>query len=206
LELPPLLEGIAFGLAIAAPVGPIGLLCIRRTLASGRACGFVSGMGAATADMFYGAVAAFGLSAISTVLLKHQDFFRLAGGLFLGYLGVRTFIAKPAEDSGAKIESVAGLLAAYSSTLLLTLMNPATILSFIAIFSGIGPQRKSIAAAAALVGGVFLGSAFWWLLLSSGVSLLRGSLSARGMRWINRISGMCLLGFGAAALVALFRA
>src|SRR4051812_4962311 len=110
LELPPLLEGFAFGVAIAAPVGPIGLLCIRRTLARGRMCGFVSGMGAATADMFYGAVAAFGLTVISSLMLKQQDFFRLAGGLFLSYLGIRTFLARSAEDQGAdSSETVLGL-------------------------------------------------------------------------------------------------
>src|SRR5512142_2590739 len=114
------LKGFAIGFLIAAPVGPIGVLCIRRTLADGRAIGFVSGLGAATADMTYGSIAAFGLTAIQNVLVAQQFWLRLLGGLFLVYLGVRTFITRPAEKAAAGTMR-RGALAAYASTLGLTL-------------------------------------------------------------------------------------
>ncbi len=197
------LKGALLGLAIAAPVGPIGVLCIRRTLAQGRLAGFVSGLGAASADMIYGAIAAFGLTAITGLLVRQQGWLRLVGGLFLCYLGLRTLLARPA-DSAASVEgrSRAG---AYLSTFVLTLTNPMTILSFAAIFAGAGVAQtgSSYGAAAAMVVGVFLGSAAWWLLLSAGVSLLRSRFDARAALWVNRLSGLVILGFGAAALISL---
>ncbi len=124
------LRGWLIGFAIAAPVGPIGILCIRRTLADGRLVGFLSGIGAATADTAYGAVAAFGLTALQDILLRQQLWLRLAGGVFLIYLGLRTFFAPPAQRA-AHASETRGLLGAYLSTLGLTLTNPATILAFL---------------------------------------------------------------------------
>jgi len=197
------LRGFLLGLAIAAPVGPIGVLCIRRTLAQGRAIGFVSGLGAATADVMYGCIAAFGLTAISGVLVRQQAWLRLLGGLFLCYLGAKTLLSRPA-DQAANAEG-RGYGGAYFSTLLLTLTNPMTILSFAAVFAGLGVGRagNGYFAAAAIVLGVFLGSTAWWFLLSGGVSLLRGKFDARASLWVNRISGTIILGFGIAALVSL---
>jgi threonine/homoserine/homoserine lactone efflux protein len=199
------LRGFILGLAIAAPVGPIGVLCIRRTLAQGRTFGFVSGLGAATADAIYGCIAAFGLTAISALLVRQQDLLRLSGGLFLCYLGVRTMLARPTDRSAAAEGQ--GLGGAYFSTLLLTLTNPITILSFVAVFAGlgVGGAGSGYGAAAAIVLGVFLGSAAWWFLLSGGVSLVRDKFDARAMLWVNRISGVIILGFGVAALVSLLR-
>jgi len=198
-----LLKGILLGFSIAAPVGPIGVLCIRRTLADGRAAGFVSGLGAATADAVYGAVAGFGLTFISDLLLGGSLWLRLVGGLFLGYLGARTFLSKPAEQAASATGN--GLLGAYASTLFLTLTNPMTIFSFAAMFAGVGVAAggRDYASAGLLVLGVFLGSALWWLLLSGGVSLLRAKFDARGLKWVNRLSGVVIMGFGAAALVSL---
>ena len=199
------LRGFILGLAIAAPVGPIGVLCIRRTLAQGRPFGFVSGLGAATADAIYGCIAALGLTAISALLVRQQDLLRLLGGLFLCYLGVKTLLARPTDRSAAAEGQ--GLGSAYFSTLLLTLTNPITILSFIAVFAGLGVGRSGngYGAAAAIVLGVFLGSATWWFLLSGGVSLVRDKFDARAMLWVNRISGAIILGFGVAALASLLR-
>ncbi len=197
------LKGALLGLAIAAPVGPIGLLCIRRTLAQGRVAGFVSGLGAASADMVYGAIAAFGLTAITGLLVRQQGWLRLVGGLFLCYLGARTLLARPGGSTAeAEGRSRAG---AYLATFALTLTNPMTILSFAAIFAGAGVAQTggSYGAAAAMVLGVFLGSAAWWLLLSTGVSLLRSRFDARAALWVNRLSGLIILGFGAAALISL---
>ena len=174
-----ILRGFILGLAIAAPVGPIGVLCIRRTLAQGRTIGFVSGLGAATADALYGCIAAFGLTAISALLVRQRDMLSLLGGLFLCYLGVRTLLSRPAaEPVQAEGRGFAG---AFFSTLLLTLTNPITILSFVAVFAGLGlGSGNGYGAAAAIVLGVFLGSAAWWFLLSGGVSLVRDKFDAAG--------------------------
>ena len=203
-----LVRGLVIGFSIAAPVGPIGLLCIRRTLAHGRAVGFVSGLGAATADAMYGAIAGFGLTALSTLLVQGQGPLRLVGGGFLCYLGVRTFLARPATGP-AGAEGRRGLAGAYLSTLGLTLTNPSTILSFVAIFAGLGLGTASaggagprLAPAALMVSGVFLGSALWWLILAGIAGALRSRLTTGTMQRINRVSGLILTGFGVAALIA----
>lgn len=199
-----LLRGIVIGFAIAAPVGPIGALCIRRTLADGRSVGLASGLGAATADAIYGAIAAFGLTAVSAFLVGHQLWLGLIGGIFLLYLGVTTFVARPA--SATLSLSPSGLPKAYGSTLVLTLSNPVTILAFAAIFAGLGITAGSDhGQAALLVLGVFLGSATWWVMLSVGVSASRGWFSDRGMCWVNRIAGVVIAGFGLAALLNALR-
>jgi threonine/homoserine/homoserine lactone efflux protein len=206
-----LVRGLALGFAIAAPVGPIGVLCIRRTLADGRLIGFVSGLGAATADAFYSATAAFGLTVVADLLVGQHIWVRLIGGLFLCYLGLRVLLRRPATRP-AQTAPVAhrGLAGAYISTLALTLTNPATILTFAAIFVGLGlagtTRRAGTAGhagAALLVLGVFLGSALWWLILSGGVALLRARFTARAMRAVNLVSGLLLLGFAALALASL---
>ena len=203
MDLTFFLRGLAIGFSIAAPVGPIGVLCIRRTLAEGRTSGFVSGLGAATADGLYGFVAGFGLTFLSNLLIEQQIWIRLIGGLFLFYLGLKTFFASPAqEDASFKGK---GLAAAYASTFVLTLTNPMTILAFAAIFAGlgVGSTAGNYLSAGVLVAGVFTGSAMWWLFLSGAVGLFRKSISLAGMRWINRISGGIITAFGVAALVSL---
>jgi threonine/homoserine/homoserine lactone efflux protein len=204
MPLPTVLRGFLIGLAIAAPVGPIGLLCIRRTLDEGRAAGFVSGLGAATADALYGSIAAFGLTAISGVLIASQAWLRLLGGLFLGYLGVRTFLApvsqKPAETRGS------GLAGAYASTFVLTLTNPMTILSFAGIFAGLGVAPGGYSQAGLLVLGVFTGSTTWWLGLSVAFGLLQKRIVPAALRWVNRLAGALIAGFGVLALIGLLPA
>jgi threonine/homoserine/homoserine lactone efflux protein len=198
-----LLRGFVIGFAIAAPVGPVGILVVRRTLSHGRAIGFVSGLGAATADAVYGGVAAFGLTFISSLLVSQSDWIRLIGGAFLLYLGLTTLLSRPAERAVAA--GVRGPASAYGSTAFLTLTNPATILSFAAVFAGLGvtPTRGSYPSAALLVLGVFLGSAFWWFLLSGGMSLVRSRLTPRGLTLVNRVSGVVLTLFGIGALASL---
>jgi threonine/homoserine/homoserine lactone efflux protein len=197
-----LLKGLLIGVAIAAPVGPIGLLTIRRTLASGWAAGFATGMGAATADAVYGAIAAFGLTAISALLVEQQGVLRLLGGLFLIYLGVQTFCAAPAATPGGDARA-AGIAMAWGSAVLLTLTNPATILSFVAVFAGLGlAAAEAMSDAALMVAGVFFGSAAWWLILSSVVMRVRHRLAARHLRWINWACGTALIAMGAVALAA----
>jgi threonine/homoserine/homoserine lactone efflux protein len=178
------------------------VLCIRRTLAQGRAAGLISGLGAATADALYGSVAAFGLTFIADALIGQQTWL----GAFLCYLGIKTFVAKPAEMAASA--RTTGLAGAYASTFFLTLTNPMTILSFAAIFAGLGlgSGDGGLLTAGLTVLGVFVGSALWWLTLSSGVSLLAGRFNARAMRWVNRLSGVIIAGFGLLALVSLGRA
>jgi threonine/homoserine/homoserine lactone efflux protein len=197
-------KGLVLGFAIAAPVGPIGLLCIRRTLSGGMAMGLASGMGAATADAFYGALAGFGVAAVTDLLIGWQDALRLAGGLFLLWLAVSTFRASPAGKA-ARAEGAAGMLGAWFSTALLTIANPATILSFVAVFGSLGlvGAESGGGAAASLVAGVFAGSALWWLLLCGGVALARERVGGRGMVAINRVSGLVLAGFAVHALAGL---
>ncbi len=196
-----LLRGLLIGFSIAAPVGPIGVLCIRRTLAEGRIPGLVSGLGAATADATYGSIAGFGLTFISSLLISQQVWLRLIGGIFLCYLGLRTFLTRPTEQ--AALAKGNGLIGMYASTLFLTLTNPLTILSFAAIFAGLGVASTggNYLAAGILVLGVFLGSALWWFILSGGVSIFRTKFTTRGLRWVNRISGIIIMGFGVIALL-----
>ncbi len=212
-------KGIILGFSIAAPVGPIGVLCIRRTLAQGRLHGLLSGLGAATADGLYGLLAASGLTFLSLPFLSSQgqpgpvNLFRLGGGLFLLYLAARIFFSSPPRPAGAQktsppgIQAKSGRLAwSYFSTLLLTLSNPMTILSFAAIFLGlgIGNQDGNFLESGLLVAGVFSGSALWWVVLSAAVGLLRSRVTPAIMAWINRVSGLVIAGFGVAALVSAF--
>jgi len=197
-----LLRGWLLGFAIAAPVGPIGVLCIRRTLSDGRLIGFLSGLGAASADMLYGAVAAFGLTAVQSLMVRQQSLLQVIGGLFLLYLGIRTFFTRPAVET-AEARVPRGRLPAYLTTLGLTLTNPATILSFTIIFAGfrLGGTSGSFLAAALLVLGVFLGSASWWLLLSGSVGIFRERFNSSWMLRVNRAAGLIIAGFGVAALL-----
>ena len=194
------LRGLIIGFSIAAPVGPIGILCIRRTLSEGRVSGFLSGLGAATADALYGCVAGFGLTVISSFLVDQRFWIQLVGGVFLLALGIKTLRSAPAERPATA--SGTGLVAGYLSTLFLTLTNPMTIISFAAIFAALGVAETGgdLLAAAGLVLGVFIGSAGWWLLLSGGVGLMRERLSAGIMRWTNRASGVILVTFGVIAV------
>jgi threonine/homoserine/homoserine lactone efflux protein len=199
------LRGLIIGFSIAAPVGPIGVLCIRRTLVQGRTSGFVSGLGAATADALYGCVAGFGLTFISSFLIGQQGWFSLIGGAFLLYLGVKTFLAKPSERSASA--SGGGLLAAYGSTFFLTLTNPITILAFAAIFAGLGIAGRAgdYLSAGILVLGVFSGSTAWWFILSAGVGLVRKKFDLQVLRWVNRVSGLIIGGFGLISILGFKR-
>ncbi|MEW4282971.1 LysE family translocator [Priestia koreensis] len=188
-----ILKGILIGLSIAAPVGPIGLLCIQRTLTQGKAVGLVSGLGAATADALYGTIAALGLTALSHFLLGQQQLLHLVGGVFLAYLGIKT-LRSTAASSPAKVGG-ANMWMAYTSVLLLTITNPMTILSFLGIFSGVGVSATHGAQLDALwlVGGVFAGSLLWWFFLTSIVGMVQNRLPS--LTWINRLSGVILIGF-----------
>jgi threonine/homoserine/homoserine lactone efflux protein len=192
-------RGVILGFTIAAAVGPISLLVIRRTLAEGRVVGLVSGLGVATADGTYGAIAAFGLGAITDILVGGQRILGLVGGLFLLWLAWQTARAAPAEPAAAP-ERRGGLAGAYLSTLGLTLTNPMTILSFAALFAGLGIAPGDVAGATSLTLGVFLGSASWWVVLTVLVGALRSRITTVWLGRINVVSGVVI---GAFALVAI---
>jgi threonine/homoserine/homoserine lactone efflux protein len=204
VNLSTFLTGGVVGFCIAAPVGPIGALTIRRTLALGRVTGFVTGLGAATADAAYGAIAAFGLTFITGFLVAQQGWLRCVGGIFLLYIGITTFRAPPAPPNPE--QRVAGLLSAYATTVFLTLSNPTTILSFLGIFAALGLQEatSNYVGASVFVLGVFLGSTLWWLILSSGVGLLRPRITDAALHWVNKFSGALVAAFGIYALAGLF--
>lgn len=191
-----LINGLVIGFSIAAPVGPIGILTIKRTLTEGRVSGFVTGMGAAMADTVYGVIAGFGLTAISSFLLTQETWIKLMGGLFLLFLGIKSFITKPAS-SAANVDSK-GLFNNFISTFFLTITNPTTILSFLAIFAGLGlgTTKTDYSSSMTLVFGIFIGSALWWLILSSIVSFFQSKITHDRLIWINRLSGLIIISFG----------
>ncbi|MGZ6364964.1 MAG: LysE family translocator [Ktedonobacteraceae bacterium] len=199
------IRGLLIGLSIAATVGPMSVLCIQRTLNKGQLYGLVSGLGIATADAVYGSIAAFGLTLITNFLIMEQTWIRLIGGIFLIYLGIKTMLSKPPESAATLTMQTNGYPGAYASTFLLTLTNPLTILSFAAIFAGIGvgSASKSFLSAALVVLGVFSGSTLWWIILTNIISLLRKKMDAQWLLWINRISGAIITLFGIGALLFL---
>lgn len=197
-------RGLVLGFSIAAPVGPIGILCIRHTLARGFKSGLVSGLGAASADAFYGTIAAAGLSLVADFLARQQVWLGLLGGGFLVYLGIKTFRTQPSPDDKITEKGSAG--GDYFSTLLLTLSNPMTIFMFAAIFGGMSVKTGGVYRynAFLLVFGVFMGSALWWVTLSAAVSMLRERVDAGLMVWINHLAGAVIAGFGLFVLINTF--
>ncbi len=192
-------RGFILGFTIAAAVGPISLLVIRRTLAEGQAVGLVSGLGVATADATYGAIAAFGLGAITDVLVNARVVLGLVGGLFLLWLAWNTVRAQPTEAATAPRRR-GGLAGAYLSILALTMANPMTILSFAALFAGLGVTTGVTADAAAIVVGVLLGSSAWWVVLTSVIGAFRLRVTPAWIHRINLVSGVVI---GLFALVAI---
>ncbi|WP_019645907.1 LysE family translocator [Novispirillum itersonii] len=198
-----LLKGMGLGLSIAAPVGPIGILCMRRTLEGGVLAGVAGGLGTALADGVYAAVAAFGVAGVAALLQEHAILLNGGGALVLLWLAVKTLRSAPASGDGASAGGRRGVLGLCAATFALTIANPPTIALFAALFAGLGLGAGADAATAlALVAGVFCGSMLWWVILSTGVSLMRHRLSPPVLLWINRGAGMVLLGFAAAMLMA----
>ena len=196
MDIPVLARGLILGFSIAAVVGPIALLCLRRTLASGFAIGLASGLGAATADATYAAIASFGVSVVATLLVDQALWLHLMGGAFLVWLGWRSLRSVPPSMSAAARVSGVRLAGAYASTLALTLSNPLTILSFAAVSAGLA------AASAPLVLGVFVGSAAWWLVLAGVGARMRTGFTRPRLRLVNVASGLLILAFGIQSLAS----
>jgi threonine/homoserine/homoserine lactone efflux protein len=192
-----LVKGAGIGFAVAAPVGPIGVLCIRTTLERGRIAGFCAGLGAAVADTIFAGVGAYGVNLIGSFLNAEIAWFRIIGGIFLVILGAHLARKEPNVAKAETQEVPQGLFADFAMTLLLTLANPTTILSFAGIFAGLsGIIGFSVDAIPALLIGVFIGSAGWWLTLSGIVGLIRHRIGHTTMLWINRITGAAIVLFG----------
>lgn len=199
-----LLRGLIIGVSIAAPVGPIGLLCIQRTVIQGHTSGFVSGLGAATADAVYGSVAGFGLDLVSNFLINPRIWIHLIGGALLLLLGIKVLLTRPAEQAAQTKYTVRGIWWSYLSTFLLTITNPMTILAFVAVFAALGVASSSndYVSASFTVIGVFLGSALWWLILSSVAGWLRGKLNRTAILWMGKLSAVIIIGFGIVGIVS----
>jgi threonine/homoserine/homoserine lactone efflux protein len=197
------LKGIAVGFLMSTPVGPIAVLCIQRTLNQGKTHGMMSGLGAATADVVYSLIAVFGLTFITNFIIKEQEWLRLGGGIFLCYMGLRVFRSKLAQRSvsGDNISYISN----YVSAFFLTLANPATFLAFAAIFAGLGLVRGAghYLSAGLLVAGVFIGSGFWWFILSGATVIFLKKLGYDRLALLNKISGIIITGFGLFILLSL---
>jgi threonine/homoserine/homoserine lactone efflux protein len=199
------IQGLLLGFSIAAPVGPIGILCIQRTLNSGIKHGLVVGLGAATADAVYGSVAVLGLTVVTNFLTGHISELQLIGGIFLCYLGMKTIMAKTNDQPSNR--ATESLLTAYGSTFLLTITNPMTIISFTFIFAGLGwsidSTEMDYTTAMLLVLSVFSGSGLWWLLLSFGVGIFRHKITSR-LKLVNLFAGIIILGLGIISVAQIF--
>ena len=197
------LKGIVVGVVIAVPVGPVGVLCVHRSILEGKLAGFVSGLGAATADAIFGIIAAFGLTFVADWLMSYEQWLRGAGGCYLLYIGGRAFAAEPPTELESE-DNPETLLRDFASTFVLAVINPITILAFLGIFSvlGLSGADATFARAAMMVLGVWLGSLLWWLTLTFGLGSLFRSFEARHLKWINHASGIILFLSGAGLLAA----
>jgi len=196
-------KGLLVGFLIAMPVGPIGVLCIQRTLHKGKLHGMVSGLGAATADAIYGFIAAFGLTFISNFLVKEQMWLRIIGGIFLCYMGARVYLSKSQQQAASG--NGTSYVRDYVSAFILTFTNPTTFLAFAAMFAGLGLVRavEHHVTALLLVAGVFVGSGLWWFVLSGLAATFLGKLLYSRPTWLNRVSGIVIIIFGLFVLLTL---
>lgn len=203
MDLGLFISGIIIGLTLAVPVGPISLVCIHRTVAAGRFHGIASGLGVATADSFYAAVAFLGLTAVSGLIISHQDLFRLLSGIALILVGIQIFRSVPAAVCAG--EGQEPYLEDYLSLFAIAAANPLTIIFFITILPGFGvvAQGTTLIAAVPFVAGIFLGSAAWWIVLCGSLGSVRSRLGAANLKWINRVSGILITVFGSAMLIFL---
>jgi threonine/homoserine/homoserine lactone efflux protein len=198
---PMFVKALGIGVAVAAPVGPMSLLCMRTTLARGWRHGLAVGGGIAIGDALYGAVAALGLAGLSAFMLAHQKPLHIAAGLFLIYLGLKSFWLKKRPDPNVKTVSVGGWGQDLATSILLTLTNPPTIIMFAAVFTALAPtDGLNAAGALATIAGVFAGSLLWWCILVAVISTLRHAIGARARVWVDRASGIVLAALGAAEL------
>jgi threonine/homoserine/homoserine lactone efflux protein len=198
------LHGFIIGFALAMVIGPIGIWCIQQTLSRGFWAGLAVGLGAATADGIYGALAGLGMTYIVDVLLQAQRILQTAGGIFLCYLGIKTLLARPVTEPEQTQATTVSWWRLYSATLLLTLANPITIVTFTALFAALGVTTTNAGGSSVIIlfTSIYLGSTLWWILLSGGLTLVRKRISLSILNTINTISGCIMTGFGVIALLS----
>jgi threonine/homoserine/homoserine lactone efflux protein len=201
-----LLNGFLVGFTASIPLGPIGVLCIQKTINKGRISGFVSGMGAASADTIYAIIAGFGLSFVSNLIISHQFYLRIIGAGVLLFMGYRIFRTNPAIQMRKTIQQKQNLLADYLSIMLLTISNPLTIFLFGAVFAGFGiiEGNADFKALFLLVTGVFMGALLWWTLLTGAINLFRNKFRLKRIWWINKITGVMIMLFSILAFISVF--
>lgn len=199
------IRGIIIGFLISIPVGPVAILCIRRALAHGFFSGFASGVGAALADGFYSIIAVFGLTFVSSILVRYQLWFKLFGGLFLMLLGYAVFSAPPVLTGAIKTKT--SLLTDCISAFLVTIANPLTIFAFVAFFAGlgVGVDEAGYFFSGLLILGVMAGSALWWLGVTGIAGLLSSHFNPHSLQLLNKISGIGIMVFGFIALLTIFK-
>jgi putative LysE/RhtB family amino acid efflux pump len=194
------------GIAVAAPVGAMGVLCIQRVLKGGFRAGLATGLGIATADALYASLAAFGMVAVTSALVTWQPPLRIAGGLVLVWLGYRAMVAAPEHEAAQAATNGAGFGALYTSAVGLTLTNPMTVMAFAAVFASAGLATATLASAGIATVGVLAGSLAWWVALSATVAVVRHAVSDGAVRVVNRFSGAVVVLFGLLAMLAGVRA
>ncbi len=201
-----ILSGLLIGVAVAAPIGPVNLICIRRTLKYGMLNGFASGAGAAVGDGVFAIVAAFGVTAVISFVSAYSGWLQLVGGIFLLGLGIRTWFDQPHLDDKLPEGSLGALLPVISVTFFLTITNPATMLGFIAIFGGVADftiGTEDYMRASVLVASVIGGSVLWWAAITGFVSLFRDRMTDTGLVILNKVSAVIIVLFGAGILTRL---
>jgi len=206
-----LISGMVIGIIVAAPIGPVNLICIQRTLAYGSLNGFFSGLGGAVGDGVFAMVSAFGLTAIARLIEGYAFPLKLVGGILLIAYGIHNFRAQvtdPRDGCPVRTKELgdATLFAAIAGTFALTITNPATLIGFAALFAGLGSitgEDASFASAALIVAGVFAGSALWWLAITTLTGTFHRHIDAKAMRRINHVSGVIVMGFGLLVLADL---
>lgn len=201
-----LLKGIIVGFVVSIPMGPMGILCVQRTLNKGKLSGFSSGMGIVTADTIFALVAGLGISFIIHFLREQQMIFQIIGGLFIAFIGVKIFIANPVKQFKKHRREGKNLFEDFFSILFLALSNPFTIFLYIAIFAGLNLHDVSSSYSSALfvVAGIFVGASIGWFVISTVVNRFRTNIRLRGLMWINRIAGITIILFGVFAICSLF--
>jgi len=192
-------KGLILGFSIAAPLGPIGLMCIKRTLQGGRLSGIFSGLGAASADALYGSLAAFGLAALFQKISWVQTWTQILGSAFIIYLGVKFVLEKAGANTESEVNA-AGRGRIYLTTFLLTMSNPITIFAFLGMFAGAGVTTSI--SAILVVTGIFSGSMLWWIVLAFATHWLGKRLNSTVLLWVNRAAGIALVGFGLYSIIA----
>ncbi len=200
-------SGVVIGIAVAAPIGPINLMAIRNTLANGFWAGVFTGTGAVLGDGTFAAFAAFGITAVSAFVSDYATWIQAGGGLILIIIGLQIMLSAPTPSNGEDKPSSRRSLAMIGTTYVLTITNPATMMGFLAIFSGVGnlvSRPGDYAGATAMVAAVMAGSFLWWLIVSWFASLFRERIAGGGLKYINWVSGAVIVLFGVAIFVRLF--